>query len=283
MKHFGNNIDQLVLQNPQILKAMEQLKLPNAERYYEQIKHKGTDTIDGINVKMILKDGNFKTKAQEINENFFECAEKDWENIGVRWLKNKSYLSQEVFENEVAKLKEEYYKIDPGETVTSESLGFSVRKRRVKDVQIDEENLKGISPLIAKIVVSFLHYVLSFDELRSLDKVEDLINHARHSAELRPYTINWCPLTKEIKYNKFHRVWLSILGNSIFVDVTFFGFPNWRIILNSKGPIIKSDLDGKLIKNIIFILDFEDIENRQKYIRFDDKETDTPAYYEFNF
>ncbi len=38
MKHFGDNIDQLPFQNPQVLKAIEQLQLPKAERYYEQIQ-----------------------------------------------------------------------------------------------------------------------------------------------------------------------------------------------------------------------------------------------------
>jgi hypothetical protein len=282
MKHFGDNIDQLALQNPQILKAMEQLELPNADRYYEQIKYEGTDTIDGIKVKMVLKDGDFKTKAQEINENFFECSEKDWENIGIRWLKNKTNLSESDFQKEVEKLKEEYISLEPGETVISTPLGFSVRKRSVKDVKIDEENLNRITPLIAKIVVSFIHYFLTVDELVSLDEVEDLIKHSRHSEELQPYTINWCSLTEEPKYNKFHRVLMNILGNSIFIDVTFFGYPNWRIILNSKNPIIMHDLDGRLIKQIIFIQDFEDLENRQKHVGFVYDDDETPTYYEAN-
>ena len=155
MKHFGDNVDQLALQNPQILKAIEQLDLANADRYYEQIKYEATDTIDGIKVKIVLKDGNFKAKAQEVSEDFFECAEKDWENIGVRWLKTKTDLPDEEFQNEIEKLKEEYSKLVPGETTTSDKLGFSVRKKSVKDVKVDEDNLQSITPLIAKIVVSY--------------------------------------------------------------------------------------------------------------------------------
>lgn len=282
MKYFGDNIDQLALQHPQILKAIEQLELPNADRYYEQIKYKGTDTIGGVKIKMVLKDGTFKTKAQDINENFFECAEKDWDNIGVRWLKNKTSLSEEDFQKEVEKLKEKYFNSKPGEIVTADQLGFSVRKRSVKEVTIDEEDLKSITPLIAKIVVSFIHYVLSVDELVSLDIIDDLIKHARYSGELRPYTINWCSLNEEPKYNKFHRVWMHFLERSIFIDVTFFGYPSWRVILSSKDPIIKHDLDGRQINQIIFIQDFEDLENRQKYIGFVYKGEETPTYYEAN-
>jgi len=111
MKHFGDNIDQLALQHPQILKAIEQLNLTNANRYYEQIKYEGTDTIDGIKVKMVLKDGDFKTKAQEVNEDFFECAENDWENIGIKWLRNKTNLPDDDFLKEVERLKEGYFKL----------------------------------------------------------------------------------------------------------------------------------------------------------------------------
>ena len=149
IKHFGDNIDQLALQHPQILKAIEQLNLPNANRYYEQIKYEGTDTIDSIKVKMVLKDGDFKTKAREVNEDFFECAENDWENIGIRWLRNKTNLPDDDFLKEVERLKEGYFKLEPDETITSNQLGFSVRKKSVKDVRIDEKNLPSITPLIA--------------------------------------------------------------------------------------------------------------------------------------
>ena len=82
-KYFGDNIDQLAIQNPHVLNAMHQLKLPNADRYYEQLKYEGTDTIDGIKVKMIRKPDKFKTKARLINEDFFECSEEDWQkNFG---------------------------------------------------------------------------------------------------------------------------------------------------------------------------------------------------------
>lgn len=283
MKHFGDNVDHLPLQNPQILKAIEQLKLPNAERYYEQIKYRGTDTVDGIKVKMIRKDISFKTKAQERNENFFECSEEDWQNIGVKWLNRKTNLRKEEFDSEIENLKEQYDYLKPGEIVTSSKLGFSIRKRSVKDVEIDELNLAIISPLIAKIVVSFLHYILSVDELVSLDKVEDLINSARYSKELPSYTINWCTLVQEPKYYKFHRVWVAFIDRSIFVDVTFFGYPNWRIILNSEKSIIKHDLDGNLIKEIVLILDFEDPGNRKKYMGFVYKDTDKPVFYELEF
>ena len=280
MKHFGDNIDHLPLKNPQILKAIYQLKLPNAEKYYENLKYKGTDITDGIKVKMVRKGGTFKAKAQQINEEYFECAEDDWLNIGKKWLKHKTNLKKEEFELEMENLQKQYESLKPGEIVSSSKLGFSIKKRNVKNVVIDEDNLVKITPIIAKIVVSYLHYILSVDELVSLDKVEELINHARNSKELSSYTINWCPLSEEPEYYKYHSVTVAFIGNSVFVDITFFGYPNWRVILDSNNPIVKHDLEGRLIKTIIFILDFDDPENRKKYTGFVYEDSDKPVYYE---
>ncbi len=76
---------------------------------------------------------------------------------------------------------------------------------------------------------------------------------------------------------------MQIDGNSIFIDVTFFGYPNWRVILNSDKPIIKHDLDKHKIQQIIFIQDFEDLDNRKKYIGFIYEGEDKSVYYDVNF
>ena len=280
MKHFGDNVDQLPFQNPYILKAIEQLKLPKAEQYYGQIPYEGTDTVDGHKVKMIRKDGTFKTKAQELNEDFFECSEDDWHKIGVNWLKQRTSLSEKEFDKEIVDLKKRYNALKPGEIVTSCRLGFSIKKRSVRDACFDESGLDPISPLIAKIVVSYLHYIFSAEELVELDKMESLINHARYLRGIPTFMINWCPLLLESEYKKFHRVLITFLGKSILVDVTFFGYPSWRILLNSNKPIYKYDSDGKLIEELLFILDFENANSRKKYIGFKNKDSKNPVFYE---
>ena len=280
MKHFGNNVDQPPFHNPHVLKAIEQLQLPKAEQYYAQIPCKGTDIVDGFKVKMIRKDGTFKKKVKELNENFFECSEDLWHKIGVKWLEQRTSLSKEEFDKEIAKLKEQYKSLKPGKIVTSSKLGFSIKKRSVRDLEIDESGLEPITSLIAKIVVSYLHYILTVDELVSLDKIELLINHARYLKNIPPFTVNWCPLVLEPEYNKIHRVLLTFFGKSILVDVTFFGYPSWRILLDSDKPIVKHDLDGKLIEEIFFILDFEDADNRKKYWGFKYEDSNDSVFYE---
>ena len=280
MKHFGDNVDQLPFQNPHILKAIEQLKLPKAEQYYGQITYEGTDTVVGHKVEMIRKNGTFKTKAQELNVDFFECSEDDWHKIGVNWLKQRTNLSEEEFDKEIVNLKEQYNSLNPGEIVTSSKLGFSIKKRSVRDVSFDESGLDSISPLIAKIVVSYLHYILNVEELVTLYKIETLINHARYLKDIPPFMINWYPLLLEPEYKKFHRVLITFLGKSILVDVTFFGYPSWRILLDSDKPIVKYDRDGKLIEELLFILDFENADNRKKYLGFKNKDSQNPIFYE---
>ena len=168
----------------------------------------------------------------------------------------------------------------PGQIVTSFKLGFSIKKGSVRDVRFDESGLDPISPLIAKIVVSYLHYILNVEELVALDKIESLINHARYLKSIPPFIINWCPLSLEPEYKKFHRVLIAFLGKSILVDVTFFGYPSWRILLYSDKPIVKYDLDGKLIEELLFILDFENVNNRKKYLGFKYKDSKNPVFYE---
>lgn len=76
MKYFDDNIDHLPLQNPQILKAIEQLRLPNTEKYYEQIKYKGTDTIDGIKVKIYEVD-----PSQQVSFKYVEGIDEAVEEV----------------------------------------------------------------------------------------------------------------------------------------------------------------------------------------------------------
>lgn len=125
-----------------------------------------------------------------------------------------------------------------------------------------------------------MHYILNVEELVALDKIESLINHARYLKNIRPFMINWCPLLLEPEYKKFHRVLITFLGKSILVDVTFFGYPNWRILLDSDKPIVKYDRDGKIIEELLFILDFENANDRKKYLGFKYKDAKKPVFYE---
>ena len=88
-QHFGDNIDNLGKDNPNILEAMHALNLPNADTYYNHLKYQGVDTETGEKTEMVRKKGKFITKVVEKNIGFFQHAEKDMEFVGFDWLRKK--------------------------------------------------------------------------------------------------------------------------------------------------------------------------------------------------
>lgn len=250
------------------MNAMNSLELPNAERLFENLPYIGTDTIDKRQIGMIKKDGKFKIKATINADDFLEYSEDDWEQFGIRWLKHnlRQRVSEELFNKEIECLKIEYDALQPGATVHSAALGYSIRKRQTHNIEVDGEDLPQITKLIAKIVVCFLWFVLSPQQIATIPYFEMLVKHARFDDELKKYLINWCPFTQEVEYHKLHRIRLHVFDNTLIVDIILFGYPNWRTVLHSTSPIIMKDMEDNLLEEIQLILDFEKIENREKYI-----------------
>jgi len=267
-KYFGANIDQLSLQNVNILNAMTYLKLPDADRLFENLPYVGTDTIDKRKIRMTRKAGRFKIKSAAIDKDFLECSEDDWEKFGVRWLEKNVHqkVSKDIFHKEIERLKVEYNALQPGETAHSDLLGYSIRKRQTHNVEVHSEALPPMTKLIAKTVVCFLWQVLSPQQIVTIPDFEMLVRYARFGGELRKYLINWCSLTEEVKYHKFHRLTVHVFANTQIVDVTLFGHPNWRTVLGSTSPIIMKDRKGVELEEVQLILDFENLENREKYV-----------------
>lgn len=145
-----------------------------------------------------------------------------------------------------------------------------VKKGTVTDIQVDSENLPSISKLIAKIVFCFIHYILNREQIVNIREYLMIRNYARYDGELKDYTINWCPLVEKVSYHKFHRIWLQTLSNSntLLVDTTLFGYPSWRTVLTSNIPIELKDSKDKRIDEIMFILDFKNLNDRLKHIGF---------------
>jgi len=267
---FGDNVDQLPLQEVTILNAMKYLQLPDADKLFENLPYIGTDTIDKRKIQMIRKGGNFKIKVTAIDNHFLECSEDDWDMFGKKWLENnvRYKVSKQVFDKEIEHLVIEYKALKPGDTVHSDILGYSIRKRQIHNVDVDKEALPPITKLIAKIVVCFLWLLLSPQQIAAIPDLEILVKHTRSDGELRKYLINWCSLTQKVQYHKFHRLRLHTFANTQIVDVTLFGYPNWRTVLKSTSPTILKDSEDQKLEEVQLILDFEDFENRKKYIGF---------------
>lgn len=280
-RHFGDKIDQLALKNVHILNAMKRLGLPNSDKLYENLPYIGTDNVENRKIKMYLKDGKYRIKANIVDKNFLECSEHDWENFGIKWLEQntRTKVSKEGFDKEVERLKIEYKALSPGETVHSKVLDYSIRKLQTRKLEVDNASLPSISPLIAKIVASFLWYALTPQQIASVHEFESLIKHARFDGELRKYLINWCSLLPEEEYQKYHRLRVHAFSCTLVVDITLLGYPNWRVVLSSSDDIVLVDHHNVAIEEVHLVLDFDDLDNRQKYVGYKQQNDLRPTYY----
>ena len=59
---------------------------------------------------------------------------------------------------------------------------------------------------------------------------------------------------------------LEWISNSLYIDVTFFGYPSWNTVLTCNKPIEIKDDKGENIDGIRFVLDFNDLNDRKKFI-----------------
>ncbi|MFZ5518876.1 MAG: hypothetical protein ACOY90_19755 [Candidatus Zhuqueibacterota bacterium] len=269
-QYFGDKIDQLSIKNAWILKALHQLDIPEYEKYSENLPYVGKDTIDGKPVEMIRKNKKYKNKVRQIDDKFFECSEDDWKHIGQEWIRstNKSNIDDDVLNNEIRKLNQNYDTAKLGEIVESDKLNVKIRKRQVKDIKLAIEKLPPITPLIAKIASFFLIYALPPRIISNLLEIESLVNHARYDTKIREYFINWCPLLIKEEYQKRHTIRMHNSDHLLVLDISLFGYPNWRIFLHCKQKIKFDPFDAIEYDTLIFILDFENPDNKRKIIGF---------------
>ena len=267
-KYFGDKIDSLAIQNVSIADAMCRLNLPNSEKLWENLPYVGTDTIDKRKIPMRKKNGIFKIKATINDNDFIECSENDWKTFGINWLKSKteSIVSTDEFDKEIEILKDKYEKLKPGGTIRSELLNYSIRKSQTHNIEINNNEIQSVTKLISKIVVFFLFLVLQPRQIASIKDIENIVNHARFEGDIEKYLINWCPLTQDVKYYRFHRLRIHKFDYIQVVDVTLFGYLNWRLVLRSELPILIKDNEGDELEEVQLILDFENLDNRQKYL-----------------
>ena len=267
-QYFGDNVDQLSIKNPWIINAIKQLGISDHTKYSDNLPFIGKDTIDGSSVEMIKKDNNFKNKVRRFKDDFFECSEDDWKNIGQKWIKStiRKNVDPSILEKKLNRLEKEYVSLKPGETVKSKILDITIRKRQVKEIQLATDKLPSITPLIAKIASIFIFYFLPPRVVKSMREIESLVNYARYNKEIRQRFINWCPVLVNEEYQKVHAIRMHAFDHTIVLDISLFGYPNWRIILYCNDKIVFDPFENLEYDTLIFILDFRNQDDRQKLI-----------------
>ncbi len=267
-EYFGNNIDQLGRTNVELQNAIFRLNLPDAEKLAEHLPYVGRDPHQRCDINMRYKNGAFKSKARKVDQDFLECSEDDLENFGLKWLVEcvRDKIPAEVREREFERILERYEALQPGETVHSKALGYSMRKCTVGDIKVDEASVPPITPLIAKIAVCFLLQVLNPEQIYLLSEIDNLVGHARFGVELNPNLIQWCAQRSERECRKCHLLRVGTERGVLIVDISLFGYPNWRIVLRTDESIFLADHKGNAAKSTFLALDFENLEERRKFV-----------------
>lgn len=265
-QYFGDGIDQLAIKDVHILHAMDELELPNVEKYLDGMPYVSHDALNNRQMPMVRKKGRYKNKVVTDGNRYLECAEQDWEIVGIEWLKKFSNLNEQEFAKEATKLKTEYLKLKPGEEVHSDLLGCTIRKGQTSKVKYDESKLPDIAQLIAKISLPFIVYALNRDQILDLNEVDSLAHFARYGQISPGLSFKKLPVDENRPPHPFHRLWMSSVGNMVFVDVTFFGRVHWRITITKSIPLVFETNDQENADEIMLVFDFEKPDEKGKHI-----------------
>jgi len=270
-QYLGDNVDHHSNKNPEILAALDSLKIKNNEAIYEDIEFLAEDTIDNRVMKAVYKSGNLKIKPT-IKNNFLECSAEDFDGLVKIFLhaKNKSSISEEDFNKEISKIKHIYNNLKPGEEHYSELLKHTIRKRELHKIRLNQNSLEPLKKLIAKISYFYLWYSLTSNQLDSLIELDNLRKYIRYNID-NPPGIFYSPLTRKKEYKCYHRIYTRKSDKYLFIDITLFGFPTWRVVMNTKEKLIfydnSSDVDNRReIEESMLVLSFEKLDNRKLYV-----------------
>jgi len=263
---------------------MKALKLPAAEKLSENLPYYAEDTVTKHKLPVIKKGDTFKIKVNYPNDELFECDEGDWEKIRLDQNRRNARgdLSQDEAEKEIERLKDEYKKISAGESVSSDKLCIEIRKRQFTNVSIDNQKVPSITPLIAKIAVCFLSYVLSNDQIKTLEDFDILRRHARFGDPLREFTVNWQPPFKEKVYRKYHQLRLEFFKDCVIIYVSLFGYANWQVVMPSAQSLSTPNLQKLPYDGVSIRLDFENIDQKRKLFGFRQIGTQKYVYRHFD-
>lgn len=282
IKYFGDNVDQLAIKDIHILHAMSELYLSNVDKYLDEMPYVSTDSSLDRKIPMRRKHGRYKNKVVVDGNKYLECAEEDWERLGLQWLKRLSKLNAQDFEIEANRLKEAYLKLKPGQEVDSPLLQCKIRKGQTKNIQYDTTKLPNIAQLIAKITIPFLAYSLKGQQILDIKEIDSLTKFARFGESSDALNISKLPVNENNHAHPFHRLWLSSLGNIVFVDITFFGKVHWRVILTKSKPLIIETDNNEVFDELILVFNFENLNKREKNLLLKKNEEENYICYILN-
>jgi len=133
--------------------------------------------------------------------------------------------------------------------------------RQSHGVYIDIDKIPSITPLIAKIAVFWIFYMINQNEILKIKEFNKLVDHAIGKCELDSIKLNEIQAQQEKVFYKYHGINITIEENLILMAITFFGYLRWLFWLGTDMPIETRDEEGRIIENIQLRLDFKNTAN----------------------
>ena len=252
-EYFGNNVDHLALRQPPIIDALENLGYPKVEDYKQNFSYYSLDSSAGNKIEFINDGDRFRPKnAGDIRDPYT-----------ISWLLKKEHSKQpkgqkaNAIFNEIDRVARELRNAKPGDITHSEVLNKGFKTKRAHGIYIDLDKIPSITPLLAKIAVFWIFYMISPTERWKIKGISELVDHARGKGELNLIRFYESPARREKTFSKYHVITIEIMETKILFAITLFGYFRWVILLNTEVPVVTPDEEGRIIEDSHLVLDFK--------------------------
>ncbi|MDP8208269.1 MAG: HNH endonuclease [Candidatus Electryonea clarkiae] len=290
-RYFGDNIDLLLLKDGRIIQAVGKLGIENLKRIIlDNATITSKDTIDGHNVPMVYRNGDYQIKPQELNSEIIEMSEekskKYWEEKIKKRIKSGE-LPKESLKEFKDKEWPSYEQSRVNETFVSSIPDVAMRKRQVsKPIPEFDVSIEQSKRAVAKIAYEFA-YVLTPEEnmARIWNDLDVLRQIARYNKPIPEMMFVYQNIKK--KYAFTHEIMMQYpkhMPSMVFMDIVFFGTVDYRIILRSnKGQLdpIRLPDTKQSVDMIGLAMEFYPNQPKRKYVGIHSVEDDRWTSYDF--
>lgn len=275
IKYFGDNIDHLALSNPHLVNAWDSIHKGEKLKFQPKLKYKSIDKYTGKQFKMFRRGNEYKINVQKSNNSII-CPDVDAPIVGLNWLKERliGIFTEVEIEKEYQDLLDKSKTLKSNESIYSEKLSIRLYKGVNTKLEFDENTCKSLTPLIAKIAVIFLGYILSFEDLKKISNFNSLRDHARFNKPLLEHEIIFRPIFSGYRCEKFHKIVFRNFDDVGIIEVTLLRYPNWTVMLNYNERIELRDENGKIFEEFGLVFDFENVNKKFIVYRYKNEDKD---------
>lgn len=256
--YFGDNVDHLAIRQPFIIDALEILGYPKVDDYRRNFPYYSEDIATGRRIEMIKNGDKYRPKnTGDIRD-----------SSSIFWQLKRECNDQDEIDRITRELKD----ANQGDITYSEILKKGFETKRTHGIYIDLDDIPSITPLLAKIAVFWIFYMIIPTEIRKVKGIGELVDHAMGKSELNSIKFYDSPAPSEKAFSKNHGITIEIMETGILFAITLFGYFRWVMWLNTEELVVTPDAEGKAVEDIRLMLDFENTVNTIARARIKSKE-----------